>query len=193
MQQVCTELVVHSRLEEEIFYPACREQNVEDDLLDEAQVEHDTAKVLIADLMGQSPGEPFFDAKVTVLSEYIKHHVGEEEKTGDGIFAKAKAAQVDMKSLGARLQARKQELLAEAESAGLDPPQPRSLEFGSDAGNYMQERQSMEGRYDRDRDERGRFTSNQVDVGAALARDRRQRAQHTVPPGQGDRGDQKQR
>jgi hypothetical protein len=154
-RQICTELIVHSRLEEEIFYPACREKNVESDLLDEAQVEHDTAKLLIGELMTQSPDDEFYDAKVSVLCEYIKHHVGEEEKTSDGIFAKAREAEVDMAALGSRIHARKQELLSRAESMEFAPPQPRSLEL-----DYIQESQFMEGRYDRDRDQRGRFTSD---------------------------------
>src|SRR6185295_19636682 len=99
------------KLEEEIFYPACREKKIEDELLDEAQVEHDGAKIIIAELIAGSPGDEYYDAKVTVLSEYIKHHVGEEEKPSDGIFAKARKAGVDMKALGSRLQARKAELL----------------------------------------------------------------------------------
>jgi hemerythrin superfamily protein len=74
-RQFCLELVIHTHLAEEIFYPACREKDVEDDTLDEAQVEHDGAKVMIADLLKGEPGYKFYDAKVTVLSEYIKHHV----------------------------------------------------------------------------------------------------------------------
>src|ERR1043165_8665158 len=95
-REICTQLIVHSTIEEEIFYPACREKKVEDSALDEAQVEHDGAKILIADLTTETPEEEYYDAKVTVLSQYIKHHVGEEEKPSDGIFAKARTAGVDM-------------------------------------------------------------------------------------------------
>ncbi|MDR3527828.1 MAG: hemerythrin domain-containing protein [Rhizomicrobium sp.] len=112
-RQICLELVVHTTLEEEIFYPACRAQNVEHDDLDEAQVEHDGAKVLIREVMSQSPSDDYFDAKVKVLSEYIKHHVGEEEMPKSGIFTKAKKAGVDMMAVGAHLAARKAELMAE--------------------------------------------------------------------------------
>src|SRR5205807_7942586 len=92
---------------------ACREKSVEDDLLDEAQVEHDGAKVLIADLLRADPGDAFYDAKVKTLSEYIRHHVAEEEKPRTGIFAKAQKAGVDMSALGEKLQARKMELMAQ--------------------------------------------------------------------------------
>jgi len=87
-------------LEEEIFYPACREVGVEHEALDEAQVEHDGVKVLVSDLMMNSVGAPFYDAKVKVLGDYVKHHVAGEERAGDGIFAKASAAGVDMSALG---------------------------------------------------------------------------------------------
>src|SRR4051794_10120922 len=90
-KQICAELIIHTEIEEELFYPACREAGVEDDLLDEAQVEHDSAKVMIADIAHGAPGDPYYDAKVSVLSEYIKHHVSEEEKPRSGIFAKAKS------------------------------------------------------------------------------------------------------
>ena len=80
-------------------------------MLDEAHVEHDGAKVLIAELMDGSSKDEFYDAKVKVLSEQIKHHVREEERRGDGIFAQARETDVDMDDLGARMMARKQELL----------------------------------------------------------------------------------
>src|SRR3954470_22847322 len=89
-KKICMELIVHTMLEEEIFYPACREAGVEDDMLDEAAVEHDGAKVLIAELEHGSPDDDYYDAKVKVLSEEIKHHVKEEEKR-DGVFAQAKS------------------------------------------------------------------------------------------------------
>jgi hypothetical protein len=159
-RQLCTELIIHTKLEEEIFYPACREKAVEHDALDEAQVEHDSAKILITELMSQDPDSEYYDAKVSVLSEYIKHHVGEEEKPSDGIFAMAKTAQVDMNALGQRLQARKQELLSKAETQGFRPPQPRALELSLSEAGKFQEYQAMDRRYDRDRDEQGRFTSD---------------------------------
>jgi hypothetical protein len=155
--QVCIELIVHTKLEEEIFYPACREKQVDDDLLNEAQVEHDGAKVLIADLLQGSPSDEYYDAKVKTLSEYITHHVGEEEKARSGIFAKAQKAGVDMVGLGQKIQARKQELMAQSEALGSRPPKPRSFRLQP----QVQESPSM-ARYsqERDRDERGRFTDD---------------------------------
>jgi hypothetical protein len=124
--EICTELCVHATIEEEIFYPACREA-VDEDLRTEAYVEHDGAKVLIAELVGSDPGNEFYDAKMTVLSEEIKHHVKEEEKPGEGFFAQARDGGVDMEALGKRLLARKQELLAEIRENGLPPPKTRSF------------------------------------------------------------------
>src|SRR5262245_56743691 len=78
-QEICKQLIIHTMLEEEIFYPACRE-HIDSDPLDEAQVEHDGAKVLINELLSGSPKDQFYDAKVKVLAEEIRHHVQEEEK-----------------------------------------------------------------------------------------------------------------
>jgi hemerythrin superfamily protein len=88
-RQVCQELIIHGFLEEDLFYPACRDKKVESDLLDEAQVEHDAVKLLIAELL-EGPGDSLYDAKATVLSEYVKHHVKEEEKRGTGVLQCAK-------------------------------------------------------------------------------------------------------
>ena len=109
VQRICGELTVHSTIEEEIFYPAVREAIDDDDLMDEADVEHASAKVLIAELEAGSPGEDQYNAKVTVLSEYINHHVKEEE--GE-MFPKARKA-VDTKELGVELLERKNELMSE--------------------------------------------------------------------------------
>src|SRR5690606_9261313 len=98
----------------EIFYPALREVLEEQDLLDEAEVEHATAKDLITQLEGMDADEPLYDAKVTVLGEYINHHVKEEE--GE-MFKQAKSAKVDLSELGEELATRKEELKAEM---GLD-------------------------------------------------------------------------
>lgn len=124
--EICTELSVHATIEEEIFYPACKEA-VDDDLRTEAYVEHDGAKVLIAELAGSEPDNEFYDAKMKVLSEDIKHHVKEEERPGDGFFAQARKGDVDMDALGERLAARKKELLAEIKKNGLPPPTTRSF------------------------------------------------------------------
>jgi hemerythrin-like domain-containing protein len=105
---ICKELKVHTQIEEEIFYPATREAlPKEDDLLDEAQVEHDGAKKLIAELDAMMPGDDLFDAKVTVLSEYIKHHVKEEHEE---MFPKVRKTKLDLNEIGMRLAFRKAEL-----------------------------------------------------------------------------------
>jgi len=159
--QVCTELIVHAMIEEELLYPACREADVEDDMLDEAQVEHDGAKILISDVMMGSRSDEFYDAKVKVLSEYIRHHVAEEEEPDDGILAKAQAANIDMNALGQKLQKRKVELMQQAESEGLDPPVPKSLHtHPQQHGESPQEDVRMDRYTSADRDERGRFVSD---------------------------------
>lgn len=111
-EEICQMLTVHATVEEEIFYPAAREVLGDDEaLIDEADVEHATAKDLIAQLEGASPADDaLFDAKVKVLGEYIDHHVKEEE---DEIFPKAKKAKLDTTALGIEMAARKDELMAE--------------------------------------------------------------------------------
>ena len=107
--QICAELTIHSTIEEEIFYPAVREAIDDDDLMDEADVEHASAKELIAELETGSPGDDHYNAKVTVLGEYVVHHVKEEE--GE-MFPKARKA-IDTQAIGAELAARKSELMME--------------------------------------------------------------------------------
>lgn len=109
--KIALALKVHTQIEEEILYPEER-GDVEDDLLDEAYVEHDGAKKLIAEIEAMQPSEEFYDAKVKVLGEYIKHHVKEEEQPG-GLFAQAKKGDEDLDEMGQRLKARKEELMAE--------------------------------------------------------------------------------
>jgi len=125
-EQICMELIIHTQIEEEIFYPACAGQVEDDELVPEAYVEHDGAKVLIAEILASEPSDEFYDAKVKVLSEMIKHHVKEEEKRAEGLFAEAKEAGLDMDALGEQLQARKEELKQEYKS-GLPTPQTRSF------------------------------------------------------------------
>lgn len=124
--EICMELIVHTMIEEEIFYPALRGK-IEDDVLDEAYVEHDGAKLLVAELLHSEPSADFFEAKVTVLSEEIKHHVKEEERASSGMFAQARSANVDLNELGRRLSARKEELKAEIKASGLPTPVTRSM------------------------------------------------------------------
>jgi hemerythrin superfamily protein len=122
--EICTELTVHAMIEEEIFYPACRDA-VEEELRTESYVEHDGAKVLIAELEASDPYNEFYDAKMKVLSEQIKHHVKEEEKRAEGMFAQARDAGLDMDALGAQMAAEKKTLVAQYKAGGLPkPPTP---------------------------------------------------------------------
>ena len=125
--QICLELAVHAKIEEEIFYPAC-EGKVEEDLLKEAYVEHDGAKLLIAEIMSGEPSDEFYDSKVKVLQEQIEHHVEEEEKRMEGLFSQARKAGLDMDALGEQLAARKAELTAEYESNGIPAPELTTME-----------------------------------------------------------------
>src|SRR5690348_5948734 len=109
-QKIALALKVHTQIEEEIFYPEERGE-VEDDMLDEAYVEHQGAKDLIAQIEAMSPSDEFYDAQVKVQGEYIKHHVKEEEQPG-GIFAQAKKGDEDLDAMGERIKARKEELMA---------------------------------------------------------------------------------
>jgi hemerythrin superfamily protein len=110
-EQICMMLTVHATAEEELFYPAARDAlGEEEDLIDEADVEHATAKELIAQIQGSSPDDPHYDAKVKVLGEYIDHHVKEEE--GE-IFPKVKKGGMDTAALGAEIAQRKEELMSE--------------------------------------------------------------------------------
>jgi hemerythrin superfamily protein len=129
VKEICTELCIHAMIEEEIFYPACRGE-VKDDTVNEAYVEHDGAKALIAELEAGNPEDAFYDAKVKVLSEEIRHHVREEEKRAEGMFTQAREAGLDLDALGTRLQARKKELLAQIASDGLPPPVTRTVKAG---------------------------------------------------------------
>ena len=126
VQKICTELTVHSLIEEEIFYPTFRGK-IEDELLDEGYVEHDGAKMLIAELMAGDPDDPFYDAKVSVLSEEIEHHVKEEERPSEGMFAQCRRTDVDLVELAERMQARKDELMAMIKANGLPAPETRSF------------------------------------------------------------------
>lgn len=125
-EQICTELKIHAQIEEEIFYPALRGK-IDEDLLNEAYVEHDGAKTLINEIMAGGPDDAFYDAKVTVLKEQIEHHVEEEEKMRGNMFQQARAADIDLEALGDAMLARKQELKTLAESEGLPPAQPATM------------------------------------------------------------------
>jgi hypothetical protein len=125
-EQICLELTIHTQIEEDIFYPAC-EGKVEEDLLKEAYVEHDGAKVLIAQIEAGGPDDDFYDAKVKVLSEEIEHHVEEEEKRVEGMFAQARKAGLDMDALGQQMAAEKERLMRRYKDEG--PPTPQATTF----------------------------------------------------------------
>jgi Hemerythrin HHE cation binding domain len=125
-EQICMELTIHTKIEEDVFYPAC-EGAVEEDLLREAYVEHDGAKVLIAEIEAGGPDDKFYEAKVKVLSEEIEHHVEEEEKRVEGMFAQARKAGLDMDALGDQMAAEKEQLIASYTKGGLARPEAPTL------------------------------------------------------------------
>jgi hypothetical protein len=108
VQTVCEDLKLHTTLEEELFYPAAREAIDDEDIMNEAQVEHETAKMLIEQLENMGPDDPNFHATFTVLGEYVLHHVKEEE--GE-MFPAAKKSDLDLEELGARMRSRMEELM----------------------------------------------------------------------------------
>lgn len=108
--KICTELSVHAQVEEEVFYPAVKAALKDKELVPEAIIEQATMKALISQVEGVTPDGEMFDAKIKVLSEYVKHHVKEEHTE---MFPKAKASKLDLVELGARLAERKRELMAQ--------------------------------------------------------------------------------
>ena len=126
-EQICLELTVHTKIEEDVFYPAC-EGKVEEDLLKEAYVEHDSAKVLIAEIGAGGPDDAFYDAKVKVLSEMIEHHVKEEEQRDEGMFAQARKADLDMNALGEKMAEEKARLTAAYKDGALPRAETPSLQ-----------------------------------------------------------------
>ena len=124
-RQICLELTVHTKIEEEIFYPAC-EGKIEQDMLKEAKVEHDSAKLLIAEIeAGSGQSDDYFDAKVQVLSEQIEHHVEEEE--GE-LFKEVRKADIDLKALGEQLAERKKELVKDYKASGVPEPELQTMD-----------------------------------------------------------------
>ena len=112
VQTVCEDLKVHTTLEEEIFYPAAREALEDEDIMNEAQVEHETAKMLIEQLENMGTDDPNYHATFTVLGEYVQHHIKEEE--GE-MFPQVKKTDLDLEELGARMKSRKEELMGDME------------------------------------------------------------------------------
>jgi hemerythrin superfamily protein len=113
-QTICKMLTVHAQIEEEIFYPEVRGATKDNDLIDEALVEHDSAKYLIEEIEDMEPGDDLFEARVRVLEDQIKRHVREEEEE---LFPEVTQSKLDLEEVGARLQQRKNELLEEYEEA----------------------------------------------------------------------------
>ena len=134
--EICKELTIHTIIEEEIFYPSI-EGKVDEDLLKESFVEHDAAKVLIAEIEAGEPSDEFYDAKVKVLKEEIEHHVEEEEKPKEGLFAQTREADVDLKALGERIAMRKEALQKEIEAQGLPGPETTTLEEVQRLNQYL--------------------------------------------------------
>jgi len=126
-RRICLELTVHTKIEEEIFYPAVKGK-IQDDTVSEAYVEHDGAKVLIAEIEATDPENEYYDSKVHVLSEQIKHHVHEEEKFLRGMFSQSRRTDLDMDALGAQLQARKDELTKQYKKT---LPKPELVSFST--------------------------------------------------------------
>ena len=126
VRQICEELTIHTMIEEQVFYPAVRDK-VEDDMMDEAQVEHDSAKALILSLLRAEPGEEFYEAKVSVLKEQVEHHVYEEERQRGSLFAQVRKADIDLDALGQEMAALKQQLQEQARAGGLPEPERVAL------------------------------------------------------------------
>lgn len=167
IREACTALTLHTILEEVVFYPACRDAARDEDLLDKAQVEHDSAKVLIADLVRARRDDPFRDAKVKVLAEQILHHVKEEEGD-DRIFARAGKAGADTAELAAQLK----ELRSELEGEDRLPPQA-PVSFGaSPPGRGPQYPGKNHGKFSRTRQWQSRRSRPVCRPGRTLSRRR---------------------
>jgi len=133
--EICNELKIHTIIEEEIFYPALKGK-IEQETWSEAYVEHDGAKVLVNDIeAGSIENDEFYEAKVKVLSEEIRHHVQEEERRQEGMFAQAREAGVDLIALRDQMLQRKQELMSMAKDGGLPPAEVRVLHVDETAGS----------------------------------------------------------
>lgn len=128
-QQICDELMLHAELEEQIFYPATRGSLDNEDMLDEAEVEHTSAKDLIAQIQAGDPSDPKWSAKITVLGEYVSHHVQEEENE---MFPKCRKAKMDLESLGKEIALMKQSRQGEQPvSTAILPPAAKTKSRGA--------------------------------------------------------------
>ena len=115
VESICSELTVHTAIEEEIFYPAVKAALKDKELVPEARVEHQSIKDLIAQVRGHEPDGELYDAKVKVMGEFVKHHVKEEQNE---MFPKARKTRLDLVELGRQMAERKQELKAAQASNG---------------------------------------------------------------------------
>lgn len=122
VRQICEELIIHTMVEEQVFYPAIGDV-VDDDMMDEAQVEHDSAKALILSLRDAAPADDYYDAKVSVLKEQVEHHVYEEERQRGSLFSQVRKADIDLDALGEKMAELKTQLKAQAKADDLPPPQ----------------------------------------------------------------------
>jgi hypothetical protein len=109
-EKICLALKVHAQIEEEIFYPQARQATKDNDLIDEAVVEHATVKNLIGEIEAMEVGEELYDAKMRVLGEMVKHHIKEEEEE---LFPELEAAKMDLNAVGKEIAERKEELMSE--------------------------------------------------------------------------------
>ncbi|MEQ5787897.1 hemerythrin domain-containing protein [Erythrobacter sp. NFXS35] len=124
VHQICEELIIHTMVEEQVFYPAIRDA-VEADMMNEAQVEHDSAKALIVSLQNAEPSDEYYDAKVSVLKEQVEHHVYEEERQRGSMFAKVRKTEFDLNALGEKMAELKAQLQQQAKDGDL--PQPKQV------------------------------------------------------------------
>lgn len=118
-KRICQALKVHTQIEHEIFYPAFLAATGDADIHHEAEVEHDGAKKLIAQIEQAGPEDEYFHARVKVLSEMVKHHIQEEEKRG-GMLAESSQSDMDLQTLGEQLRQRKAQLMGAASTSGDD-------------------------------------------------------------------------
>lgn len=126
-KEICREIKVHTQLEEEIFYPSARQAIGDEDVMEEAGIEHASVKQLVSQLESMEPGDPHYDAIVKVMSEYVEHHVREEE---DQMFPMLKKAKLDAKGLGEQITRRKEELMGDADV--MPAPKRRSPSAGTE-------------------------------------------------------------
>ena len=113
-EKICLALRVHAQIEEEIFYPEARKATKDNDLIDEAVVEHAAVKNLINEIQEMEYGEKLYDAKIRVLGEMVKQHIKEEE---DELFPEVESAKMDIQAVGEKLARRKDELLSELQAS----------------------------------------------------------------------------